>query len=144
MKLHFPGGKELPIAANGAWGEEVKADGGRADRAGVVDDGNVAWPERVIDARRHWPEARAEDFEQTGKRMYVDKASGNEYRRPPGAPLLSVGTAVNTGISCFFVDASGEIVFLQPASYDPTVRVHHGPVVAMQIHTAGGGGSGIH
>lgn len=137
--MKFPGRRELaeqdPYIA---WGQEVTADGGSAGRAGVIDDGLVAWPERVVEARRQWPQARAEDYEKIDRRVYVDRATGIEYRRPPGCPLLSVGTPVNAGIVCFFVDASGELVFLEPAGYDPTVRVHHGPIVQEVIPMTGG------
>ena len=73
----------------GAWGREVKADD---RRVGVIDDGNVAWEERVVEAPRQWPQGSPADFELVGKRRWRDRASGIEYRQAHGAPLLSIGT----------------------------------------------------
>jgi hypothetical protein len=39
----------------GVIGMEIKAD---TSRGGVVDEGNVAWEERVFQARQQWPEAK--------------------------------------------------------------------------------------
>ena len=137
MKLYFAGGKELPNAANGSWGMAVKDDADRS-RIATVGDGNTATAGQIHQAAAQWPQASAEDFEHTGKRTYVDRASGVAYKRVHGAPLLSVGSDANRGITCFFV-ANEELVFLQPAAYDPALTTWHGPVVGMQVTTHDGG-----
>ena len=137
MTLHFPGGKELSNAANGAWGKQITDDVDNS-RIAEVNDGNTATREQIHQAAAQWPQANPSDFEHTGKRMYVDRASGVEYRRVHGAPLLSVGSDANRGITCFFV-ANEELVFLQPAAYDPALTTWHGPVVGMQVTTHDGG-----
>jgi hypothetical protein len=69
----------------GVIGMEVKAD---TSREGVVDDGNVAWEERVYAARQQWTQARPEDFEKVDKRTWRDRATGKPdawascHRRP--------------------------------------------------------------
>lgn len=108
MKL--PGRSELPPDPHG---RQITLD---SSRAGTLDDGCNAYPERVAEAGRCWPEARASDFEQTGKRRFVDRATGRLYRRVPGAPLLAVGSEANRGISTWFV-AGGTIVFLEPDGF---------------------------
>ncbi len=116
-------------AYGGAWGQEIKADD---TRQGVIDDGNVAWEERVVEARRQWPQGSASDFERVGKRRWRDMASGIVYRQAHGAPLLSVGTDANRFISVFFVE-SGKLVFLERADIDPGVFVHHGQYYGAQV-----------
>jgi hypothetical protein len=122
--MRLPGRKELAAAdpyAGVARGEQVNVDG---SRHGTIDDGNVAWPERVAEARRCWPEARASDFQQTGKRRFVDRATGRAYRQAAGAPLLAIATESTRGISTWFV-SGGSIVFLEPEDYPRELR---GPV----------------
>ena len=58
MTQDWPSGKQRPSALAGAWGGELTRD---TTRAGVVDDGNIAWPERIIEARRQWIEVPAAD-----------------------------------------------------------------------------------
>ena len=54
----------------------------------------------------------------------MDRATGREYRRVPGAPLLAVGSESTRGISTWFI-AGGSIIFLEPDDYP---REMHGPV----------------
>ena len=119
-------------------GEQIKADGGRH---GVVDDGNVAWPERVAEARRSWTQARAEDFQQTGKRRFVDRATGLEYRSLPGCPLLSVGSEVTRGVSCFLVQGQ-RLVFLRRADYPEELLGATGHVHGQVLSAASPGPEG--
>jgi hypothetical protein len=72
----------------GSWGGQLEAD---TSRAGILDDGTVAWPERVIEARRQWLEAQPDDFEQVGKRLYPDKATGITCVHVRGAATLTIG-----------------------------------------------------
>ena len=97
--MQFPGRNQRgpdPYAGI-ARGEQIKPDG---DRHGVVDDGNVAWPERVAEARRSWPQADPSDFERLGKRTYRDKATGLELVAVRGAPLLAIGQEQTRGATC--------------------------------------------
>jgi hypothetical protein len=107
----------------GAWGAELTADN---SRDGFVDDGNIAWPERVTQASRQWPQVPAEDFERVGRRRWRDKASGLLYRQSDGAPLHSIGTDATRFISAFFVSLDGRIVFLERADIPEGTVVHHG------------------
>ena len=87
MTTSLPSGHTL--SPSGSWGMELKAD---TTRDGFIDDGNIAWPERIVEARRQWTQARAEEFEKVGRRRWRDRASGVEYREEDGSPLLSIGT----------------------------------------------------
>jgi hypothetical protein len=87
-------------------GEELRADN---ERAGHIDDGLLAYPERVAQARRLWPEGRAADFERVGRRRMRDRATGNVYRLIDGCPLL--GAPALEDVDLWFV-ASGRIVCL--------------------------------
>lgn len=112
-----------------AWGRKITPDG---SRAGVVDDGNVAWPERVAEAARQWPQAQPEDFDKVGKRLWRDKATGVEYREQHGAPLLGIGTEAVRFISVFFV-LDGRLTFLARADIHQGTFVHHGQVTAQKL-----------
>jgi hypothetical protein len=114
--------------SSASWGLEVKTE---TSRAGVVDDGNVAWPERIVEARRQWPEARAEDFERVGRRRWRDRGSGVEYRQADGCPLLAVGTDAVRDVVAFLI-SGGKIVFLE-RDVPEGLLVHHGPVVAREL-----------
>ena len=67
---------------------QIKAD---TSREGIVDDGTIAFPERIAMAERHWPRGRLEDFEQLDRRgrRWRDKATGTVYRKVDGCgPIL--------------------------------------------------------
>ena len=113
--MRFPGRSQLPPDP---WGSQVTAD---ESRHGIVDDGNVAYAERVEQARRAWPEAKASDFEQIGRRRYRDRGSGIELVAMRGAPLLSIGQEETRGATCFFVQ-NGRIVVLRPEGYRGAAR----------------------
>ena len=112
-----------------SFGRKITPD---TSRSGVVDDGNLAWPERVAEAARQWPQARPEDFDKVGKRLWRDKATGIEYREQHGAPLLSIGIDAVRFISVFFV-LEGRLTFLARADVPEGVFVHHGSVTARQL-----------
>jgi len=92
-------------------GGEVRED---TSRAGVIDDGLEAFPERIEQARRSWPEAQAADFERVAKRRYADRATGTEYEHVSGLPLLAVGGPVVEDIDCWFIE-HGRLIFLRRA-----------------------------
>ena len=71
-----PSGKDLSNPP-GVIGQELVLDN---PRQGHIDDGNIAFAERLVEARRQWPQARPEDFDKIGKRSWRDKATGIEYR----------------------------------------------------------------
>lgn len=140
MKFHFPGGKELSDSP-GAWGKEVRDD---ADNSRMPKSTTVT-PHGRSESRRpsaQWPQARREDFEKIGKRLYRDRATGIEYMAVLGAVLLGIGTETTRNISAFFVD-DGRLTFLRRADIDPVLTVWHGPVEGRQIITTHGLGSGI-
>jgi hypothetical protein len=116
-------GKDKLTFYGGVRGEELTQDD---SRSGFVDDGNIAWPERIVEARRQWPELPAADFEKEGRR-WVDKASGVQYRAASGAPLLSVGSdAVRNIIG--FLQAGGKLVFLERIDVPDVTTIYHGPI----------------
>ena len=139
--MRFPGRKELAATdtyAGVARGQQVTAD---TTRAGVVDDGNIAFPERVAQARRSWPQARAEDFEKIGKRTYRDRGSGIELVAMRGAPLLSVGQEETRGAACFFVE-DGRIVVLRREELEQPLLGPVGHVYGQQVAAPSPGPSG--
>lgn len=126
--MRFPGRKEL--AANDRYAHVAR--GGQVtagtNRHGTVDDGCIAWPERIIEARRSWPQANPDDFEKVGRRTYVDKATGVEYVAVRGAVMLMVGGEQTRGINCFLIEDT-RLVFLRRPEFEepllgPMGRVH--------------------
>jgi hypothetical protein len=113
----------------GVIGMELKQDN---TRAGFVDDGCLAWPERIVEARRQWPQANPEDFEKVGKYRWRDKATGTEFRQASGAPLLSVGSDAVRDIVCFFVTEPGRLIFLE-RDIAPGLTVVHGEFYAAEV-----------
>jgi hypothetical protein len=124
--------------ANVARGEQVSAD---MSRSGVVDDGSVAWEERIVEARRSWPQANPADFERVGKRTYIDKATGVEYVTARGAVMLNIGGEQNRGINCFFV-AGGRLIFLRRPEFEAPLHGPVGHVHAQQVTPATPGPEG--
>ena len=119
-----------PQIYGAAWGQQIQAD---TSRAGVVDDGNVAWPERIAQAANQWPQADVADFERVGRRRWRDRATGIEYRAEPGAPLLSgVGTDATRNICLFFV-CDGKLTFLSRADFPEGSVVRHGEYYGAQV-----------
>jgi hypothetical protein len=113
----------------GAFGMEVKAD---TSRDGFVDDGLIAFDERVVEARRQWIEADGEDFERVGRRRWRDRATGRLYRQADGCPLLAVGMPAVRDVVAFFI-RDGKMVFLEPADRPEGTFVYHGPVVGREL-----------
>lgn len=141
--MKFPSGRKLiEQSYGGAWGREVKADDDGSGRLATVDDGNTATPQRIQQAARQWPQARPEDFEQVGKRLYRDKASGVEYASVGGAVLLGIGSEAVRNISTFFV-SGGRLTFLRRADIDPVLTVYHGEVIGREITPTHSVGSGL-
>jgi hypothetical protein len=68
----------------------------------------------------------------TGKRTYVDRATGVEYAHVHGSPLLSLGETPNT-VSVFFVDGGGKLVFLKRAEIPDASYVRHGEISAYKL-----------
>jgi hypothetical protein len=118
-----------PVIYGAAWGQQLTVDN---SRDGYVDDGNIAWEERIAQARSQWPQASPEDFEKVGKRRWIDRATGIEYRQEPGAPLLTIGTDANRAISLFLV-ADGKLVFLSRADIPQGTYVRHGEFYGAQV-----------
>ena len=114
---------------SGAWGMELKQEN---KRDGVVDDGSIAWPERVEQAAVQWPQAAAEDFELVGRRRWRDRASGVLYRQASGCPLLAIGTDATRDVIAFFV-TGGRLVFLEPADRPEGTCVVHGQVISREL-----------
>ena len=73
-----------------------------------VVDGLIATPERTASARELWLEAQADDFEQTRRHRWRDRATGCEYRKVHGLPLLSPSTAP---VEVWFVEHD-QLIFL--------------------------------
>ena len=140
--MRFLGRRELAAAdpyADVARGEQIKSD---TSRHGVVDEGNVAWPERIAEARRSWPEARPKDFEKLGPRRYLDRATNVEYVAARGAVLLNVGKEQNRGVNCFLVE-SGKLVFLRRPEFEEPLLGPVGHVHSQRVAAASPGPDGI-
>jgi hypothetical protein len=133
----FPGRQRAGIYA-GVRGEQLRPG---ENRDGVVDNGSAAWPERIEEARRNWPQARPEDYERVGRR-YRDRATGIEYKPLPGAALLCAGQESTRGASCFIVDG-GRIVVLRRADYEEELHGPVGFVVARRLDAVGPSRGGI-
>jgi hypothetical protein len=113
----------------GVRGEEITQD---RSRDGYVDDGLIAFPERVVEARRQWMELPAEDFEHIKKRTWRDRASQVEYVEARGCPLLAAGTDSTRNVIGFFI-AGGRLHFLERADAVEGVTLWHGPVRGGQV-----------
>jgi hypothetical protein len=111
----------------GVWGEEIRAD---TSRVGHVDNGLIAYPERLAVARKHWPEARRHDFEQSGRRRWIDRATGTTYRRDGGCGVLMTPTL--EAIDAWFVEG-GEIVLLIRDDRAEASTVVHGEFYGAEI-----------
>ena len=131
MNLPFAGRSQRPPDPHG---QRVEAD---MSRSGTLDTGSNAWPERLLEARRAWPEARSEDFEQVDRRgrLFRDRATNTVYRRLSGAPILDIGSEATRGVSCFFV-RGGEIIVLRPSDFPVELRGPSGGVYSQQLTAA--------
>ena len=130
----FPTRGEPDDPRRGRLGQELAVDD---SRAGHIDDWLLAWPERVVEAERQWTRANPADFQKTGKRTYVDSATGVAFKQVHGTPLLSIGTPANDGISCFLVDG-GRLVFLRRADLPwESSNVSHGRLIAGEVRNGG-------
>ncbi len=141
MKL--PGRREFaandPYSGGSIRGEQVSAD---TTRHGVVDDGCTAWPERIAEARRSWPQADPADFERVGKRGYIDKATGAQYLAARGAVMLNTGGEENRGITAFMV-TGGRLVFLRRPDYEEPLLGPTGHVYGQVVTAASPGPGGV-
>lgn len=66
-------------------------------------------------AERLWPQRDAEKFEQRGK-LWVERKSGDEYRRVRGNPMLGDDKAQ----ADLFIVVDDSIIFLTRAASEPT------------------------
>ena len=58
-------------------------------------DQPLAWPERIVEARRQWLEVRPEDFERVGRRRWRDLGAGRVPRIRRDKPALCRATVLN-------------------------------------------------
>jgi hypothetical protein len=65
-------------------------------------------------AAQHWPERELSDF-TIERRVWIDRATGQEYRLVPGNPLLALGIDGDSSVAECFVVADGQLWFLRPA-----------------------------
>jgi hypothetical protein len=83
--------------------------------AGSINVLQKATPERVAVARRHWTEAKRDDFAIDG-REWRDRASGEQYRIAKYDPLQSLDPKTSN-ISAF-LQSDGMLVFLYKVGAD--------------------------
>ena len=131
--MNFPGRSQLPADPHGRQIRRRQQTRPRRRRL-------HRYPERVAQARRSWPEARAEDFEKIGKRTYRDRGSGLELVALRGAPLLSIGQEETRGAACFLIEAGRIVVLRRPDDEQPLLGPE-GRVYGQQI-VAGNGPAG--
>jgi hypothetical protein len=113
--------KEIAHYVQGVVGRELTVD---TPRAGYIDDGLIAFPERVATARRYWPETTSADFEKLDRRRYRDRASGHIFRRERGCgPLLSPTTEV---VDAWFIESGSIVLLVRDDRRETTATVVHG------------------
>ena len=107
----------MVIYGDGSYGKRVDSQFPEGVLA-FLQEHEQATPERLERARAFWPERHLSDFElrQTGpseqKCLFVDKVTGEEFRRDPSAALLEPNPSASDIVS--FVDAAGRMHFLRP------------------------------
>jgi hypothetical protein len=80
VELGYPEGRMLTGAAPSGWIGEVRA------MTKATDD-------TIKYAERNWPRVQPDDFERTGRRRYVERATGVEYDLCHGNDASSAGRA---------------------------------------------------
>jgi hypothetical protein len=113
-------------------GRKLEAPDRPENYYGSIDVLQKATPDRVAVARRHWTEAKRDDFTVDG-RNWRDRASGEHYRIAKYDPLIGLDPKTNN-ISAFLV-SDGMIVFLyRVGAEDKSVqRVVLGEVGAREV-----------
>ena len=123
----WPSGKELSFQ-RGVIGMQIEAEN---PRQGHVDDGLVAYEERIEVARRHWHEAKREDFERGRRGRWTDKATGVAYREFGGC-----GPDLNPTLEAcdlWFVESGRLVLLVRAERHNPQTTVVHGEVISRQI-----------
>jgi hypothetical protein len=81
-------------------------------RVGVeADDETISY------SAQHWPQGELSDF-VIERRVWIDRATGHEYRLVPGNPLLGLGHDGDRSKVDVFVIAGGQLWFLRRAGSD--------------------------
>jgi hypothetical protein len=107
----------------GVIGRELTVD---TPRASYIDDGLIAFDERVQTARQHWPQGKSSDFEQLDRRRYRDVATGRVYRHERGCgPLLN---PTIEALDCWFVKDGKLVLLVRDERSETTATVVHGPI----------------
>jgi hypothetical protein len=117
--------KKISHYVRGVYGEELTVDD---TRTGHLDDGLIAYDERLAVARRYWPEGKSSDFEQLDRRgrRWRDRATGRVYRREDGcAPLLSPKVEA---LDCWLVKDGRFVLLIADDRHETSGTVVHGPV----------------
>ena len=103
----------------------------RAEVVGTIDLFPAATAENVEVARRHYLEARPEDFDRPTRRIWRDRASGREYRRLPGSPLTDAKHKDDGAV--FYVDGD-VLVFLRLRGAQPADSVELGNLTSGEVN----------
>ncbi len=98
LELGYPEGRKLPSPPAAGWHGEVRTSTRATDDA-------------IRYASRIWPRVRPEDFDRTGRRRYVERATGIAFDLCHGNPLLADDAAV---ADVFFAE-DGSLWFLRRA-----------------------------
>jgi hypothetical protein len=93
-------------------GHRLEGSNRPKDWLGSVDQLPLADEKSVELARRHLPEASADDFERDAAGRWVERATGEVYNIVGFNPLLA-GDPADTGVTSFVI-SDGFIVFLAP------------------------------
>ena len=110
-------------------GRQLDAPSSPAGHWGSFDVLHPAMGERLALSRKHFLEASASDFTRRGKRLWVDRATGAEYRRVSSDPLAGNRIARN-GI--IFVIAGGKLLYLSPRGHADVESLELGSVGARE------------
>jgi hypothetical protein len=103
--LGYPEGRKLPGGPPGGWLGEIRA-------TPKANDATIKF------ASRTWKQRKAKDFERTGRRRYVERATGVEYELCRGNVMLGDDPEA---ADCFFSE-DGSLWFLRRADRSWGVR----------------------
>jgi hypothetical protein len=95
FELGYPEGRKLPSGPPGSWHGDLRALPRATD-------------ETIRFASRTWTQMRPKDFERTGRRRCVERATGVEYALCHGNPLLG-----DPEVADVFFAEDGSLWFLQ-------------------------------
>jgi hypothetical protein len=102
--MDFPEGRKLPSPPAKGY-------------LGSMRNGVEADAETISFASQQWPQRELDDF-VIERRVWIERATGQEYRLVPGNPLLALGHDGDRSKVDAFIVAGGQLWFLRRAGSD--------------------------